>query len=139
APTYLFNRGDERQPVKDHPISPGIPACLGGSLQIESKRLPRCAYLPDKQDFVINDALAASHKALDEAKKANEVMKADAKIAPAKRIESESNFSVVEARHAALLAVIRAERLEDKKDSAEWKQAAMDAATAQRKLALLEA
>src|SRR5581483_6892053 len=35
APTYLFRRGDERNPDKDHPLLPGVPAVLGGELSIQ--------------------------------------------------------------------------------------------------------
>src|SRR5262249_42016627 len=49
--------------------------------------------------------------------------------------------ALAEARHAALLATLRAERLEDagKKDGGEWKEAATQAASAQRKQAVHEA
>ncbi len=29
APTFLFERGDEKRPVKDKPLSPGVPAAIG--------------------------------------------------------------------------------------------------------------
>src|SRR5262249_53562285 len=29
APTYLFRRGDEKDPDRDHPLSPGLPALFG--------------------------------------------------------------------------------------------------------------
>ncbi len=29
APTYLFERGDEKRPKKDEVIEPGVPASLG--------------------------------------------------------------------------------------------------------------
>jgi hypothetical protein len=32
APTYLFHRGDETQPVKDRPLTPGVPEVFGHDL-----------------------------------------------------------------------------------------------------------
>ena len=29
-PTYLFERGNEKRPDKEHPLTPGVPAALGG-------------------------------------------------------------------------------------------------------------
>src|SRR5262249_49657098 len=41
TPTYLFVRGDEQQPDKNHPLRPGVPAVLGdGALNITSVPLP---------------------------------------------------------------------------------------------------
>jgi hypothetical protein len=35
APTYLFVRGDDRNPEKAHPLTPGVPAVLGGEVRVE--------------------------------------------------------------------------------------------------------
>lgn len=133
--TYLYNRGDERRPNKELTIVPGVPKCVGGTLQIEAKGLPKLAAHPDRRGFVIQETIAASERAVADARKAVEAAKGE------KKVESESNLAASEARHAALLAVIGAEKLEDagKKDSAEWKQAASDAVTAQRRAGMLEA
>jgi hypothetical protein len=41
APTYLFHRGDEKEPDKDHPLAPGPPAILVGKAPFEVKPVPR--------------------------------------------------------------------------------------------------
>ena len=50
APTFLFIRGDDRNPDKDHPLSPGVPAALGGKrfdkTPITAIPLPPIAYVP---------------------------------------------------------------------------------------------
>src|SRR5205807_959957 len=53
---------------------------------------------------------------------------------------AEFDIPLAQARHLALLCVLRAEKLEDegKKDTDEWKRAAIAADTAQRHLAVLE-
>jgi hypothetical protein len=140
APTWLFVRGDERHPNTNEVIPPSIPKFLKGALQIEPRSLPYFAYQPDKRSFVMKDSVVASELGVVEARKAVDKIKADGKATPEKVAESESNALVVEARHAALLAVVRAEKLEEagRKESEEWKSAASEAVAAQRKLALLE-
>lgn len=34
-PTYLFHRGDEKQPVKEKPLTPGVPEVLGGKYDVQ--------------------------------------------------------------------------------------------------------
>jgi Protein of unknown function (DUF1553)/Protein of unknown function (DUF1549)/Planctomycete cytochrome C len=38
APTYLFRRGDERNPDTSRPLTPGVPAVLGGELAVKPVR-----------------------------------------------------------------------------------------------------
>src|SRR5438046_10173792 len=40
AATYLFPRGDDRNPDKSRPMEPGVPVALGGSLTIRPDQLP---------------------------------------------------------------------------------------------------
>jgi hypothetical protein len=35
APTFLFVRGDDRNPDKAHPLTPGVPLALGGAARVE--------------------------------------------------------------------------------------------------------
>ena len=47
SPTYLFERGDDRYPVKDKPLQPGVIEVLGGSLPaVEPVALPLTSYFP---------------------------------------------------------------------------------------------
>jgi hypothetical protein len=141
APTYFYTRGDERRPDTNRVISPGVPAVLGGKLRLEPVKLPRCAALPDKRQFVIHDAVATSEKAVADAQDALAKLRNDAAAKLEKLVEQELNAAIAGARHASLLATLRAERLEDesKKQSEEWTTAATEAAGIQRQLAVLEA
>ena len=141
SPTYFFNRGDERKPDTNRVISPDVLQVLGGKLSVEPVTLPHFAAFPDKREFVIQDIIAASEKAVADARVELDKIKTNSTAKPERIKEQELNFSIAEDRHASLLATLRAERFEDdgKKDSNEWKQAATDAATAQRKLAVSEA
>jgi hypothetical protein len=60
APTYLFQRGDEKQPVKDKPLTPGIPELLAlGALDIQPVSLRAEAHSPGLRSFVLEDHLQA--------------------------------------------------------------------------------
>jgi hypothetical protein len=163
APTYLFTRGDERNPDKSKVIPPAVPAALGGSLEIKSVSLPRSEVVPDRRDFVLRDTLAAGEAAINQARQKTMKSRRNAIAATAqsglatplswaarapavhRALETFSLAQLEEqiacARQVALKAVLRVEQIEEdgRKDSAEWKQAAMATAQAQREAALLEA
>jgi hypothetical protein len=68
APTYRFERGDERRPLKDRPVGPGLPPLLAlGDLQITSVALPPEAYLPGLRPYVLEDHLRAAERKVQEA------------------------------------------------------------------------
>jgi len=68
APTYLFVRGDEKNPDETHPLTPRLPAVLGGVLAVEPVALAPTTYYPGLAPEVQAEAVA----------------KAGAEIAPAR-------------------------------------------------------
>jgi hypothetical protein len=78
APTYRFVRGDERQPVKDRPLAPGVPRLLAfAEVDIRPVTLPPEAHSPGLRPFVLADNLrfaeariAAARQELTRAKQA---------------------------------------------------------------------
>ena len=60
APTYLFVRGNEAQPDKEHPLPPGVPRCARAATPLGSSRSrsPPEQYYPGLQPFVQQEALA---------------------------------------------------------------------------------
>ncbi len=162
-PTYLFVRGDEKRPDKKHPLAPAVPAALGGSFQIKPVQLPRLASAPDKRDFVIAETVAASKAAAERAAANVPALRRTATISVARACLGPTMMQVARAaaaqrslellavgeweqqiareRHAALLSVLKAERLEDagRSGSPEWKEVATAARQAQRRAALLDA
>ena len=114
APTYVFRRGDEKQPLKDKVVAPAVPAFLGGVLDIVPVDLPREATQPQRREQVRIDLEAAAKAAADAAPPQESIL--------------------ADARYHALRAVFAAERLEDagRKDTPEWKAAAEAAVRAQR-------
>ncbi len=163
APTYLFHRGDERNPDKSKTIPPAVPAVLGGSFEIKPVSLPKSEVCPDRRDFVIRDTLAAGENAIQQARQTVVKARRDALAAvtptglvmplsfaaraPAmhraleKLALAQLDAQIACARQVALKAVLRVEQIEEngRKNSAEWKQAATETARAQRAAALLEA
>lgn len=122
AETWLFESGDERRPLKDDAIPPGVPGSLGGVFNIEPVSLPLFASKPDRRDFVKQDLIAQAEKAVAEAKDEIALQAADAKL-------------------AALVAVLDIEVLEDdgQKESEAWTAAAKKLVELQRQAAVSDA
>lgn len=127
APTYLFVRGDERNPDKSQMLTAGVPESLGGKLTIRPVNLPLAAIEPDRRPFVIQELIADSNKA---------VLAAFQTRTNDKAPRAEYGLTLAQARHRALLAVLEVEALADaKKDT---KAAAELAVRAQREVAVAE-
>jgi hypothetical protein len=140
APTYLFVRGDERNPDKSRSIEPGVPASLGGTLDVAPIKLPAHASSPDRRPFVIQETRAAGLKAVSDAEAALQAADSLPASSPA-RLRLQRKLDVARARNAALTAVLAIEELEEagKKGSPDWDSAARAALSAQRREARLEA
>ncbi len=141
AATYLFIRGDERNPDKSVAIEPGTPSCMGGKYDLRPIKLGLTAYKPDRRDFVVRETVGASEKSITGALAAIAKMQSDPKTPENMRAIAEKSLLAAESRHSALLAVLQAEILEDsgKHNSDDWKRAATEATAAQRRSALLDA
>jgi hypothetical protein len=135
ARTFFFNRGDERKPDTNRVMDPGLPQVFRASLKAMPVELPRYAAHPDHREFVIRDTIAASKKKIAEAR--GELDKAKTNDASTKLEEHEIKLQIAEASHTALMAVLKTEKLE--KDSDDWKEAAEETTSAQRKTSALEA
>ncbi|MBG86745.1 MAG: multidrug transporter [Verrucomicrobiales bacterium] len=120
--TYMFERGDERRPIKDKAIPPNVPAALGGSYDLQTVKLPRFAYQPEHRPFVIKELLA----------------QAEGNLAAAKTDLSRKSASM---KLTALKAELAAERIEFKegKKSKTWIKAAENVLKLQREANLAEA
>ncbi len=64
APTYLFVRGDPKQPDKQHPIAPGTPEVLGGKLEVTPVALPVESYYPALRKSALAQRLAEAVKSV---------------------------------------------------------------------------
>ena len=71
--TYVFVRGDERNPEKDHPLSPDIPHALGKlPVEIKPVELSLTAYYPDMREFVQGDLVEQAKHRIGAAEKNSE-------------------------------------------------------------------
>jgi hypothetical protein len=140
--TFLFIRGDDRNPGKD-PLAPGVPESLGGSYNPAPINLTRGATAPDLRPFVVADDLAVSAAGVKAARSTLEnVRREAARKSPADAVElAELDLELAEARHEALVAITALEALQRtaKPSAAELQLATKAAATAQRKVAAVEA
>jgi hypothetical protein len=109
APTYLFRRGDERQPQKDRPVFPGVPAALSlGGLRIREVILPPEAHTPGLRPFVLPDQLRAAEQKIRAAREA--LAAARRALAKAQDGAAKAKSSEVEAARAAALLAEKALR-----------------------------
>ncbi|WP_145308261.1 DUF1549 and DUF1553 domain-containing protein [Gimesia fumaroli] len=122
AKTWFFEKGDERRPVKDKSIPPGVPKFLGGAYEVQPVSLPLVASQPAQRDFVKQDFLSQMRGAMEQAKQ------------PEQRLAAESALAVLEAQ----FAIEEMEAAGDKKSDA-WKTAAKELVKLQREAALKEA
>jgi len=59
APTFLFTRGDEKQPDKEHPLAAALPGIFaGGELTVDAVPLSPAAYYPGSRAVLQEEALA---------------------------------------------------------------------------------
>ncbi len=73
ATTFVHVRGDDRNPDKSRPMTPAIPAFLGGgALSAEPVMLPPEAYLPGLRPFVVETYRRAADQKIAAAKAAVE-------------------------------------------------------------------
>ncbi|MCA9017035.1 MAG: DUF1553 domain-containing protein, partial [Planctomycetaceae bacterium] len=122
ANTWFFEKGDERRPVKDKSIPPGVPKFLGGAYEVQPVSLPLVASQPAQRDFVKQDFLAQMRGVMEQAK------------LPEQRLAAESALAVLEAQ----FAIEEMEAAGDKKSEA-WQTAAKNLVKLQRESALKEA
>ena len=83
TPTYLYIRGDEKNPDKSNPLEPGVPELFGGTLGIAAVPVPLESYYPDLREFVRDETLAAARN--DANSVAAEALRAQTQLADLQR------------------------------------------------------
>jgi hypothetical protein len=69
TPTYLFTRGDEKRPDKEHPLAAGVPAALArGDLKIEPVTLAPTDYYPGLRPWVRQEIQTQARSAVEAAR-----------------------------------------------------------------------
>uniref|UniRef100_UPI0037513964 DUF1553 domain-containing protein n=1 Tax=Armatimonas sp. TaxID=1872638 RepID=UPI0037513964 len=130
APTYLFVRGDERNPDKSKILEPGTPEALGGKFLIHPVSLPPAASSPDRREFVQRDLINASNATLLAAFRAQAT-----KPSPL----TDAEVTLAQARHKALLAILEVEAKATKEAAELTLQAQREVAVAEARKNLLAA
>ena len=113
APTWFFVRGDERNPLTNEVIAAGVPAALGGRLEVEELILPPAAQRPDDREFVRDDLLAASARAIATAQSAVAEQASSTNATREKRVETALQLDLLEKKHRVLSEQILRERSHD--------------------------
>lgn len=112
-PTYLFRRGNEKDPRKDRPLTPGLPEFLQGQLAIEPVSLPPAAHYPGLKSFIVREAKAKAEAELTEARSA-----LDRALLAAER--SEASIAMASKRLEAALWHVKAIRARIDADRARY-------------------
>ncbi|MCU0879781.1 MAG: PSD1 and planctomycete cytochrome C domain-containing protein [Pirellulaceae bacterium] len=88
AETFVFVRGNEKEPLKDNPLAPGVPQVLSSvPFAVEPVSLAPKAYYQGLKPFVREELEAAAKAAIEKAK--SEVAAAEANLAAAKAKQAE--------------------------------------------------
>ncbi len=120
-PTYLYVRGDERNPDKSEVISPGVPSVLSfNELSISPVTLPAEAWQPERRPWVIDAHLSEARRDRDTVESA--LQKAREKLHGALLTESELSEKAKEhtEHQSKSSAPLISERFETL-DAARWK------------------
>jgi hypothetical protein len=146
-PTYLFVRGNDKQPDKDHPLTPGVPDILRAGqpdVQIASVTLPSTSSYPGLRQFVQDETLAVAQKYVKDL--ADMVTGLKSKLDAADET-TKTNYALLEKMHAEAQASLIAVQARIAADSANFssppadnaKGLALAAGKAEREFALRKA
>ncbi len=106
TPTYLFVRGNDKQPDKEHPIEPVLPAFFVPETASPTEvQLPPAAYYPGLRPDVRERLLTAAQVSLAEQSSAVEKLQADVSVDDAATV---TPFSIVEAKRVAAQRTLEA-------------------------------
>ncbi|RLT12529.1 MAG: DUF1553 domain-containing protein [Planctomycetota bacterium] len=134
AKTYLFPRGDDRNPDTSYAYTPGIPAFLGGAFQVAAVRLPAAGIYPEVTPFVVEETRTSLAKALEAARTAKGLVGSNVAKATVDVIVAEYRCQVFEA-----LRTVEGIEIAQGKTGTEWGVAAKQVVRLQRALAVAEA
>ena len=142
TPTYLFVRGDEKQPDTSKPMAPGVPEVLAfREIAVHPVDLPRTAFEPERRPGLIESHLAAAEQAVAdaEAKQAREPSAAQEQQVVVARAERLAVQKRAEATRAAWAAADAAPQAADGPLAVAAATAAKAAARAEKDAAVAKA
>jgi hypothetical protein len=77
AQTFVYLRGNEKQPDKEHPVAAAVPAVFDRELSPQEVPLPTDAWYPDLRPHVVEESLAAARGEIDKARAALDKARGD--------------------------------------------------------------
>lgn len=113
APTYIFERGDDRYPIKEKAVTPGVPAILGGgAIAIRPVDLPLRSWAPMLTPEILSELRSLADEKIAAAEASGVALKLAA--AQSEREALEARIAADVAKHldgapAEKLAVLAAE------------------------------
>ena len=140
AKTFLYLQGNDKRPDEDHPLTPAVPAVLGGHFNVQPVELPIESYFPSLVAFVEQEQIDAAQKALAKVTKQSSIRaeSAEQKTTSDTQLQ-ELKRSVAELRLKSLVARFAADRSKVVGNDAETSRLARDAASAERQLNVAQA
>src|SRR5262249_16923578 len=135
APTYLFIRGDDRNPDRKRPLAPGLPRLLTwASLDIQPVALPPQAHTPGSRPHVLENYLRV------EGQKRQAARKLTGEPAAVTKALAEKMLATADAQTASLKARAAADRAKAQDaPAAEFSKLARAAALAERTAGVAQA
>src|SRR5260221_199163 len=102
APTYLYERGDESRPDKEHPLAPAVPSIFAAHLPLAPLDVPLTVSYPGIKPFIQDETLARAKGELKKAQDATAGQTGDkAALAEQNRAAAAAALESVTARIAA--------------------------------------
>ena len=105
AETFLYERGNEKQPRKDKPIQPGVVSWIPAAFEVFPVDLPRDSFLPELSEPMRSNLISAKTRARQRA--ADELVKLQAAVAKsteekaAKDVEADLRLATLKVEFAA--------------------------------------
>ena len=142
--TFLYLAGNEKQPDKDHPLSPGVPKFLGSPFEVKPVSLPVEGYQPDMRAFVEEEQISKARNAFTAAEKALADSQAGlSKEDHTKQDDLKKNLEIAELKWKSLAARYAADRSKvapaETPEHQQYEILAKEAARLERQLKLAEA
>ena len=114
APTYLFIRGDDRNPDKSEALLPGVPASLGVELStIEPVELPLASFYPALAPALLDQRRSQSLQAIQQKQ---DLLPAAQRLIDQRRTELETFLASSNADPAPQPVIVLADDFEKKRD-----------------------
>jgi mono/diheme cytochrome c family protein len=134
APTYLYERGDESRPDKEHPLAPAVPSIFAAHLSLAPLDVPPSASYPGIKPFIQDETLDRAQAELKKAQDATSGQSGD------EGALAEQNRAVAAAALESITARIAADKAAFANPPATGaKVLAEAAAQAERQLAIRQA